>query len=113
MWAHPGKKLLFMGGEVGQCAEEVAEGGLAWWVLDHDYHSGVQRLVRDLNQRYRDVPALWGLDSSPEGFSWIDANDAAGNVLSFLRYDANGGVMACIANFAGGPHLAYRGWLPP
>jgi 1,4-alpha-glucan branching enzyme len=81
-------------------------------VLDHDYHSGVQRLVRDLNQAYRNTPALWALDSSPEGFSWIDANDAAGNVLSFLRFDGDGGVMACIANFAGGPHLAYRVGLP-
>jgi len=112
MWAHPGKQLLFMGGEFGQGAEWSAERGLDWWALDHDYHSGVQRLVRDLNQRYRDMPALWALDSSPEGFSWIDANDAAGNVLSFLRYDAEGGVMACIANFAGEPHLAYRVGLP-
>ncbi len=112
MWAHPGKQLLFMGGEFGQGSEWSAERGLDWWALDHDYHSGVQRLVRDLNLRYRDTPALWALDSSPEGFSWIDANDAAGNVLSFLRYDADGGVMACIANFAGGPHLAYRVGLP-
>ena len=112
MWAHPGKQLLFMGREFGQGAEWSAERGLDWWVLDHDYHSGVQRLVRDLNQAYRDNPALWTLDSSPEGFSWIDANDAAGNVLSFLRFDGDGGVMACIANFGGGPHLAYRVGLP-
>jgi len=112
MWAHPGKQLLFMGSEFGQGAEWSAERGLDWWALDNEYHSGVQRLVRDLNNQYRDVPALWELDSSPEGFSWIDANDAAGNVLSFLRFDGDGGVMACIANFAGHPHLRYRVGLP-
>jgi 1,4-alpha-glucan branching enzyme len=112
MWAHPGKQLLFMGSEFGQGAEWSAERGLDWWMLDHEYHSGVQRLVRDLNSAYRDVPALWVLDNSPEGFSWIDANDAAGNVLSFLRFDGEGSVMACIANFAGHPHLAYRVGLP-
>jgi len=112
MWAHPGKQLLFMGSEFGQGAEWSAERGLDWWALDNEYHSGVQRLVRDLNNQYRDVPALWALDSSPEGFSWIDANDAAGNVLSFLRFDGDGGVMACIANFAGHPHLRYRVGLP-
>jgi 1,4-alpha-glucan branching enzyme len=112
MWAHPGKQLLFMGSELGQGAEWSAERGVDWWALDHEYHSGVQRLVRDLNGHYRDLPALWALDSSPEGFSWIDANDAAGNVLSFLRFDGGGGVMACIANFAGHPHLRYRVGLP-
>jgi 1,4-alpha-glucan branching enzyme len=112
MWAHPGKQLLFMGSEFGQGAEWSAERGLDWWALDHESHSGVQRLVRDLNNHYRDVPALWELDSSPEGFSWIDANDAAGNVLSFLRFDSDGGMMACIANFAGHPHPRYRVGLP-
>jgi 1,4-alpha-glucan branching enzyme len=90
MWAHPGKQLLFMGSEFGQGAEWSEERGLDWWVLgDPDgYHAGVQKMVSDMNAAYRSAPALWALDSSPEGFSWIDANDAAGNTLSFLRFAA-------------------------
>ncbi|HJZ00042.1 MAG TPA: alpha amylase C-terminal domain-containing protein, partial [Streptosporangiaceae bacterium] len=86
MWAHPGKQLLFMGSEFGQVSEWSADNGLDWWVLDFDVHQGVQQLSRDLNAIYRQAPALWKLDSSPDGFSWIDANDAQGNVLSFLRF---------------------------
>ncbi len=113
MWAHPGKQLLFMGSEFGQGGEWSAERGLDWWVLDDEQHAGVQRLVGDLNRSYASTPALWALDSSPEGFGWIDANDAAGNVLSFLRFAAGGGQpVACIANFAGHPHHAYRVGLP-
>ena len=112
MWAHPGKQLLFMGGEFGQGSEWSSERSLDWWVLDDEYHAGTQRLVRDLNNHYRATPALWTLDSSPEGFSWIDANDAAGNVLSFLRFADDGSVIACIANFAGHPHDGYRVGLP-
>ena len=85
MWAHPGKQLLFMGGEFGQISEWSADNGLDWWVLDYEVHQGVQRLSRDLNAVYRQTPALWQLDAFQAGFSWIDANDAQGNVLSFLR----------------------------
>jgi 1,4-alpha-glucan branching enzyme len=88
MWAHPGKQLLFMGSEFAQGSEWSADNGLDWWVLDFDVHQGVQRLSRDLNAIYRRSPALWQLDTSPEGFSWIDANDAQGNTLSFLRMSA-------------------------
>jgi 1,4-alpha-glucan branching enzyme len=138
MWAHPGKQLLFMGSEFGQGSEWSAEKGLDWWVLDFEYHAGAQRLVRDLNRVYREHPALWALDTSPDGFSWIDANDAAGNVLSFLRHSgatgpgaggpgagdpAAGGpatgsaggadtVVACIINFSGLTHSQYRVGLP-
>ena len=112
MWAHPGKQLLFMGSEFGQGAEWSAERSLDWWLLEHESHAGVQRLVHDLNEVYRARPALWELDYSPEGFRWIDANDAAGNVLSFLRFGDDGSMIACIANFAGGPHRAYRVGLP-
>jgi 1,4-alpha-glucan branching enzyme len=129
MWAHPGKQLLFMGGEFGQGSEWSADNGLDWWVLDFDVHQGVQRLSRDLNAIYRRAPALWKLDSSPDGFSWIDANDAPGNTLSFLRMSdpqdpaaggaADGaadkdqpGVIACIANFSALPHLEYKVGLP-
>jgi len=85
MWAHPGKQLLFMGSEWGQVSEWSADSGLDWWVLDFEVHQGVQQLSRDLNAIYRRNPALWELDSSPEGFGWIDANDALGNTLSFVR----------------------------
>jgi 1,4-alpha-glucan branching enzyme len=88
MWAHPGKQLLFMGSEFGQASEWSEERGLDWWVLGDEYHAGVQQLVRDMNELYRASPALWALDASPDGFSWIDANDAAGNTLSFLRFAA-------------------------
>ncbi|MEV8634020.1 1,4-alpha-glucan branching protein GlgB [Streptosporangium sp. NPDC051023] len=112
MWAHPGKQLLFMGGEFGQGSEWSEVRGLDWWVLDFDGHKGVQRLVKDLNRIYRDTPALWALDSSPDGFRWIDADDAQGNVFSFLRYAPDGSVVACVVNFSGGPHEDYRLGLP-
>ncbi len=120
MWAHPGKQLLFMGSEWGQGSEWSADNGLDWWVLDFDVHQGVQRLSRDLNAIYRQTPALWRLDTSPEGFSWIDSNDAPGNTLSFLRMSdrrASGGdgepeVIACICNFSALPHQQYRLGLP-
>ena len=132
MWAHPGKQLLFMGSEFGQISEWSADNGLDWWVLDYDVHQGAQRLSRDLNTIYRQNPALWKLDSVPDGFSWIDANDAQGNTLSFLRWadparpaaspvgeaadqapdQHERGVMACIANFSAMPHQQYKVGLP-
>jgi 1,4-alpha-glucan branching enzyme len=114
MWAHPGKQLLFMGSEFGQGAEWSADRGLDWWVLNEDdeYHTGVQRLVQDMNRIYTESAQLWELDAVPAGFSWIDANDAEGNTLSFLRTSAEGEVLACVANFSGEPHLKYRLGLP-
>ncbi len=85
MWAHPGKKLLFMGGEFGQRREWTHEGGLEWWVSTLAEHAGVQRWVRDLNAVLRTEPALYQLDFDQAGFEWIDAGDAAASVLSFLR----------------------------
>ncbi|MBO3746389.1 1,4-alpha-glucan branching protein GlgB [Streptosporangiaceae bacterium NEAU-GS5] len=112
MWAHPGKQLLFMGGEFGQGSEWSESKGLDWWVLDFDGHKGVQKLVRDLNQVYRETPALFSQDHVPDGFRWIDADDAPGNVFSFLRYGSDGSILACVANFSGGPHENYRLGLP-
>lgn len=112
MWAHPGKQLLFMGSEFGQPAEWSAEHGLDWWLLDFVEHQGIQRLVRDLNRIYRATPALFSADTDPAGFSWIDANDAANNVFSFVRRGRDGSTLACVANFAGIPHEGYRLGLP-
>jgi len=115
MWAHPGKQLLFMGGEWGQVSEWSQENGLEWWVLQFGYHSGVQRLVRDLNTQYRESPELWSQDFTPDGFSWIDANDAAGDVVSFLRFGSQESrvpVLACVCNFSAMPHSDYRLGLP-
>jgi 1,4-alpha-glucan branching enzyme len=121
-WAHPGKQLLFMGSEFGQEAEWSEQAGLDWPSLDPGtrgdaaFHRGVQDLVRDLNRAYREHPAMWQRDFSPEGFTWIDATDADGNVLAFLRFaggEASGaGPIACVANFSGEPHGDYRLGLP-
>ncbi|WP_367136043.1 1,4-alpha-glucan branching protein GlgB [Saccharothrix sp. HUAS TT1] len=112
MWAHPGKQLLFMGGEFGQRGEWSESRSLDWHLLDDPLHGGLHRLISDLNAVYRDSPALYSADNKPEGFSWVDANDSAGNVLSFLRIGEDGSVLACVANFAGQPHHDYRVGLP-
>jgi 1,4-alpha-glucan branching enzyme len=115
MWAHPGKQLLFMGQEFGQGAEWAESRSLDWWLLDKaedNFHAGLQRLVRDLNRAYGSSEALWSQDARPEGFSWIDADDVAGNVISFLRFAPDGTPLACVVNFAGVPHEDYRLGLP-
>jgi len=112
-WAHPGKQLLFMGQEFGQRAEWSEQHGLDWWQLDEaGFSSGILRLVRDINAIYRAHPALWSRDTSPAGYSWVDANDSANNVFSFLRYGHDGSAMACVFNFAGTEHTGYRLGLP-
>ncbi len=112
MWAHPGKQLLFMGQEFAQESEWSEQRSLDWWLLDLPDHRGVALLVKQLNETYRATPALWSRDIDPAGFSWIDANDAGGNVFSFLRFAEDGSALACIANFSGGPHEDYRLGLP-
>ncbi|HEV8558685.1 MAG TPA: alpha amylase C-terminal domain-containing protein, partial [Actinophytocola sp.] len=114
LWAHPGKQLLFMGGELGQVREWSENRSLDWDLLDDPQHAGIRRLVTDLNSAYRAHPALYAADTRPEGFSWIDANDSANNVASFLRLapELPGTVLACVANLAGVPHHNYRVGLP-
>jgi len=85
MWGHPGKKLLFMGGEFGQRREWQHEEALEWWVLQHAEHSGVMQWVADLNRFYASEPALHEADFDPGGFEWIDANDAEDSTISFVR----------------------------
>jgi len=111
-WTHPGKKLIFMGDELGQEAEWSEGRSVDWWHLDDPLHAGLSRLIRDLNRVYRETPALWERDSEPGGFQWIDADDSARNVLSYLRFDASGEPVAVVVNFAGVPHEDFRLGLP-
>ena len=85
MWTHPGKKLLFMGGEFAQGREWNHDQGLDWHLLDIPWHSGVQKLVRDLNRLYRELPALHQRDCEAGGFQWIKANDSDESVFAYLR----------------------------
>ena len=113
MWAHPGKQLLFQGGEIGQEREWAHDRSVDWHITEDAGHRGVQELVRALNTIYRDHPALWERDFVPEGFRWIDAGDVENNVLSFLRISADGGqAVACVANLAPVPRNGYRIGLP-
>ncbi len=97
MWTHPGKKLLFMGGEFGQRREWTHEGELEWWVADMPGHGGVRRFVADLNRLYRAEPALYQLDFSAEGFEWIEGNDALRSVVVFLRRSVDDGATLLVA----------------
>ena len=112
MWAHPGKQLIFMGSEFAQESEWAEGRELDWWLLEHVEHKGVQSLVRDMNLVYAETSALWSLDQDPDGFAWIDANDASNNVFSFIRRGSDGSLLACVANFSAVPHEDYRLGLP-
>jgi 1,4-alpha-glucan branching enzyme len=113
MWAHPGKKLLFQGGEIGQGDEWNAEREIQWWLLQYPFHAGVQQFVRDLNARYRETPALYERDYSQNGFQWIDAGNVDQSVLSFMRLDANDHPgLVCIGNFSPVVYENHRVGLP-
>jgi len=113
MWAHPGKKLLFMGGELGEWEEWNSDGSLHWNVLAYPDHDGIRTLVRDLNRLYRRTPALWQLDFEPAGFRWLEANDAANNVLAFVRLgEADAPPLVCVLNLSPVPRYGYRVGMP-
>lgn len=112
MWAHPGKQLLFMGSEFGQESEWAESRELDWWLLEHPEHRGLQSLVRDLNAAYTGSPAAWRHDGTPEGFRWIDANDAGRNVYSFVRTAPDAPDLVCVTNFSAVPHEGFRLGLP-
>jgi 1,4-alpha-glucan branching enzyme len=113
MWAHPGKKLLFMGGELAEWQEWNYDGSLHWDLLEHAEHQGVQSLIRDLNNAYRSHPALYEIDDAPEGFRWLEANDAANNVLAFARLDSKGErPVVCVMNLSPVPRYDYRVGMP-
>jgi 1,4-alpha-glucan branching enzyme len=113
MWAHPGKKLLFMGGELAQPAEWSGERSLDWHLLEQPGHAGIQALVRDLNRLYRSEPALYELDSDPTGFWWLEPNDADANVLAFARQSNDSRrVVVFVANLSPVVRSDYRLGLP-
>ncbi len=109
MWARPGKKLLFMGGEFGQWNEWNAEESLDWHLLQGEEHRGLQALVRELNRLYRAHPALWEADHDHRGFEWIAADNSDDNVIAFMRIaPADGGRLICACNFAPVAREHYR-----
>jgi 1,4-alpha-glucan branching enzyme len=114
MWAHPGKQLLFMGGEIAQEGEwSEPAGSLDWHLLDYPDHAGVQAVVRDLNAAYLAEPALWEVDFSHEGFRWLEPNAAGDNSLAFARVSADGARwLVCIANLSPVVREEWRVGLP-
>jgi len=113
MYAQPGKKLLFMGGEFGQWSEWYHEVSLDWHLLEYPFHAGVARLVKDLNTLYTDVTALHELDFHPDGFEWIDCSDSQGSILNLLRKGRSAEDTVLVAlNFTPVPRFNYRVGVP-
>ena len=112
MWTHPGKKLIFMGGEFAQAGEWNHDRSLDWHLLDSSEHKGVQRLVRDLNTMYREIPALHQLDCDPAGFEWVDTSNVEQSVIAFLRKDRDDKPVLVVSNFTPMPRHDYRIGVP-
>ena len=108
MWAHPGKKLLFMGSEFAQNDEWSESAGLQWHLTEYAEHQGVQRVISDLNAIYKQTAALWERDTNPEGFSWLVNNDGAANVVAFTRWDDHATPLVSVTNFSPVPHESYQ-----
>jgi 1,4-alpha-glucan branching enzyme len=110
---HPGKKLNFMGQEIGQWAEWSEERSLDWHLLDMPTHEGLRRWVMDLNNFYKSQPALYELDFQPQGFEWIEANDSDHSVFTYIRYGKDHDEMLVIAcNFTPVVQEDYRIGVP-
>ncbi|HHQ6580994.1 TPA: 1,4-alpha-glucan branching protein GlgB [Serratia fonticola] len=110
MWAHPGKKLLFMGSEFAQGREWNFDNSLDWHLLDglDCWHHGMQRLVRDLNHCYQENAPLYERDYRPDGFEWLVVDDHENSVFAFARYDSQGNELIAISNFTPVPRPHYR-----
>jgi 1,4-alpha-glucan branching enzyme len=108
MWAHPGKKLLFMGSEFAQNDEWNESAGLQWYLTEYGEHQGVQKCVTEINGLYKAIPAMWEKDSSPEGFTWLVGNDGAANVVAFARWDDHAAPFVSVTNFSPMPHNQYQ-----
>ena len=111
MYAQPGKKLLFMGGEIGQWREWDHNQSLDWGLLEYESHQGLHRWVEDINRLYRSDASLH-LDADPAGFEWIDGSDADNSVLSFLRKAASGETILVVCNFTPVPREGYLTGVP-
>ena len=114
MYANPGKKLLFMGGEIGQYREWNHDSSLDWDLLQFPAHAGINRWVEDLNRTYRDTPALHELDVSPDGFEWIDCCDTDNSILSLMRRSKSkpDEVVVVVVNFTPMPRHNYQIGVP-
>lgn len=108
MMGHPGKKLLFMGGEFGHFTEWNYQRSMDWFLLDYDHHRLMKQYVMDLNHVYRDTPAFWEVDTSWQGFAWISHQDYQQNVVAFRRMGASGDEVVVICNFAPIARPQYR-----
>jgi len=108
MWAHPGKKLLFMGSEFAQNGEWNENDGLQWYLTEYAEHQGVQKTIAELNSIYRSTPALWEKDTNPEGFTWLVGNDGAANIVAFARWDEYASALVSVTNFSPVPHENYQ-----
>jgi 1,4-alpha-glucan branching enzyme len=113
MWGHPAKKLLFMGGEFAQWREWDHDSSLDWHLLDYPMHQGMQRWVRDLNQLYRNEPAMHELDFDYHGFEWVDCNDWEDSTISFVRKGKNDNdIVLVVCNCTPVPRENYRVGVP-
>jgi 1,4-alpha-glucan branching enzyme len=113
MYSQPGKKLLFMGAELGQWHEWNHDGNPDWHFLEYERHADISKWVRALNQLYRREPALYELDCEPAGFEWIDTSDALQSVISFVRKNkSTDDMVLAICNFTPTAHLKYRVGVP-
>jgi 1,4-alpha-glucan branching enzyme len=114
LWMHPGKKLLFMGGEFGQWSEWYCKTSLDWHLLEtNELHAKLVSFVADLNWLYRKNPALWEQDFTYEGFQWLDLEDRDNSIISFVRYAKNrDDHVVCILNFTPQTHYFYKIGLP-
>jgi len=113
MFAQPAKKLLFMGGEIGQWSEWNHESSLEWHLLQYDRHRQIKKWVEDLNCLYRREPALYELDCDPAGFEWVDCNDSDSSVVSLIRKSRSGSdIILVVANFTPVSRLSYRVGVP-
>lgn len=111
-WAHPGKKLSFMGNELAQWGEWDHDASIDWDCLNWQEHRQVQTMVADLNAFYKAHPALWSQDFDPAGFQWLTSDDADHNTLSFLRIGTKGETLAVVVNFSGEAWSDYQVALP-
>ncbi len=113
MWGHPGKKMLFMGGEFGQWWEWNHDDSLQWHLLDYASHQGLKQYVADLNRLYQSEPALYEVDFDWQGFQWIDLHDSDNSTLAYIRYARDrGDFIVCACNFTPVPRERYRMGVP-